>query len=73
MSKTIEISDQNTSKASQQIKDYILHKQATVSAGSLEVYKITLEEVRQNFKKLSKVYRLLMISNADQVFFYTQK
>lgn len=73
MSKTIEISDQNTSKASQQIKDYILHKQATETLGSLEVYKITLAEVRKNFKKLSKVYRLLMISNADQIAFFTQK
>jgi hypothetical protein len=69
---TIELSDLNTSKASQQIKNYILNKQSTLSIDSLEVYKITLDETRKNFSKLSKVYRLLRVNNANQVIFYTQ-
>ena len=72
MTKTIELNDLNTSKASQQVKHYILNKQADQIIDSLEVYKISLDEVRQNFNKLSKVYRLLIKNNADQVIFYSQ-
>ena len=72
MSKTIELNDLNTSTASQQIKDYILNKQADQIIDSLEIYKITLDEVKNNFNKLSRVYRLLRINEASQVLFYTQ-
>ena len=72
MTKTIELNDLNTSKASEQIKHYILHKEADQIIDSLEIYKISLNEVRQNFNKLSKVYRLLRLNNADQVIFYSQ-
>lgn len=73
MSRTIKINDQNTSKASQQIKIYVVSKKPDKIRGSLFTYKITLAEVRQNFSKLSKVYRLLMVNNADQVLFYEQQ
>ena len=72
MTKTIELNDLNTSTASEQIKDYILNKQAYQIIDSLEIYKISLNEVKQNFSKLSKVYRLLMKNNADQIIFYSQ-
>ncbi len=72
MSKTIELNDLSTSKASEQIKNYILNKQADQIIDSLEIYKITLDEAKKNFNKLSKVYRLLRINKASQVLFYTQ-
>ena len=72
MTKTIELNDLNTSTASEQIKNYILNKQADQIFDSLEIYKISLDEVKQNFGKLSKVYRLLRLNNADEVIFYSQ-
>ncbi len=72
MTKTIELNDLNTSNASQQIKHYILNKQADQIIDSLEIYKIPLDEVKKNFNKLSEVYKLLIKKNADEVIFYSQ-
>lgn len=73
MPKTIELNDLNTSRASEQIKTYILNRTANLIIDNFEVYEITLDEVRNNFNKLSKVYRLLMTKNSNKVIFYSQK
>lgn len=73
MSKTIGITYLNTSKASDQIKDYICDKQPEKIEGCEMTYRITIKEAKENFKKLSSVYRLLRANNADQVLFYVLK